>query len=192
MKESCSVELPGLKKKKKNKESKAFCCLVNFWLGTLAILFHFNRCVFGDANTRRWMVCWYKALDKFAVFERFLLYSIVCLNYRHIIESTIMYFSLQSNLIVVTWHLLCLPAWDYEQKKLHLVHLGPSCIWLCIVKAWVGYCKALFVIYFECLYCPPRMSYVSCSGLFDWTINDFHFQLIKLCLRTHVTGVGVG
>jgi len=27
------------------------------------------------------------------------------------------------------------------------------------------------------------MSYVSCSGLFHWTINDFHFQIIKLRLR---------
>ena len=47
---------------------------------------------------------------------------------------------------------------------------------LCVVKAWVGYCKELYVIYFECLYCPPWMSYVCWSGLFDWTINDFHFQ----------------
>ena len=29
---------------------------------------------------------------------------------------------------------------------------------------------------------------VSSSGLFDWRINDFHFQLIKLRLRAHVTG----
>jgi len=42
---------------------------------------------------------------------------------------------------------------------------------LCVVKAWVSYCKALHVIYFECLYCPPWTSYVSCSGLFDWTFN---------------------
>jgi len=26
---------------------------------------------------------------------------------------------------------------------------------LCVVKAWVGYCNSLFVIYFECLYYPP-------------------------------------
>jgi len=26
---------------------------------------------------------------------------------------------------------------------------------LCVVKAWAGYYKALYVIYFECLYYPP-------------------------------------